>query len=244
MDKISENARENPTLKISELNMTPILLAAILGFIVMAIILILRRRSLGRRDFLLIGLSESGKSAIFMQMLHNKFPDTFTSITENVGEYHSGRMSGRLVDIPGHYRVRDKCFDQYKRSAKGIIFVVDSVTVQKEVRDVADALYSVLTDPATLACPLLVLCNKQDLSTSKGAQVIKSILEKEMNIVRVTRSRKLQSVGEEDGSKPVFLGKEGKDFEFSHIQQNVQFDESSAKENQLNNLSDWIDRML
>lgn len=73
-----------------------------------------------------------------MQMMHKKFPDTFTSITENVGEYRSGRMSGRLVDIPGHYRVRDKCFDQYKRTAKGLIFVVDSVTVQKDVRDVAE----------------------------------------------------------------------------------------------------------
>nr|XP_014087185.1 signal recognition particle receptor subunit beta [Bactrocera oleae] len=244
MDKIPESARENTTSKVSELNMTTILVAAVLGFIVMAIILLLRRRSLGRRDFILTGLSESGKSAIFMQMMHKKFPDTFTSITENVGEYRSGRMSGRLVDIPGHYRVRDKCFDQYKRTAKGLIFVVDSVTVQKDVRDVADALYSVLADPATQSCPFLVLCNKQDLSTAKGAQVIKSVLEKEMNIVRVTRSRKLQSVGEDNASKPVFLGKESKDFEFSHINQNVQFFECSAKDNQLNNLSDWIDRML
>ncbi|XP_011200156.1 signal recognition particle receptor subunit beta [Bactrocera dorsalis] len=244
MDTIPESAQENTTSKVSELNMTTVLVAAVLGFIVMAIILLLRRRSFGRRDFILTGLSESGKSAIFMQMMHKKFPDTFTSITENVGEYRSGRMSGRLVDIPGHYRVRDKCFDQYKRTAKGLIFVVDSVTVQKDVRDVADALYSVLADPAIQSCPFLVLCNKQDLSTAKGAQVIKSILEKEMNIVRVTRGRKLQSVGEDNMSKPVFLGKEGKDFEFSHINQNVQFFECSAKDNQLNNLSDWIDRML
>ncbi|XP_067642882.1 signal recognition particle receptor subunit beta [Eurosta solidaginis] len=243
MDKMNENTREN-TENLSELNMTPILLAAVLGFVIMAIILILRKRSLGRRDFLLTGLSESGKSAIFMQILYNKFPNTLTSITENVGEYRSGRSSGRLIDIPGHYRVRNKYFDQFKHSAKAIIFVVDSVTVQKEVRDVADVLYSVLADVATQSCPVLVLCNKHDLSTAKGAQVIKSILEKEMNIVRSTRSRKLQSVGEEDASKPLCLGKEGKDFEFSHVQQNVQFIECSAKENQLNNLSDWIERLL
>lgn len=54
----------------------------------------------------------------------------------------------------------------------------------------------------------------------------------------------MQSVGEDNASKPVFLGKESKDFEFSHINQNVQFFECSAKDNQLNNLSDWIDRML
>ncbi|CAD7002778.1 unnamed protein product [Ceratitis capitata] len=225
MDKLSENAPENTTSTVSEMSMTSIVLAALLGFIVMAIILLLRRRSLGRRDFLLTGL-------------------------KNVGEYCSGRLSGRLVDIPGHYRVRDKSFNQYKRTAKGIIFVVDSATVQKEYATWLSmlhkylALHGILADAATQSCPILILCNKQDLSTTKGAQVIKSILEKEMNIVRITRSRKLESVIEESDSKTVFLGKEGKDFEFSHLHQNVQFYECSAKENQLSNLNDWIDRML
>lgn len=104
----------------------------------LAIFVIFRRRSAGRRDFLLTGLPEAGKSAIFMQLVHGKLADTFTSIKENIGEYQSGNQSGRLVDIPGHYRVRDKCFELYKRNAKGIIFVVDSVTVQKDIRDVAE----------------------------------------------------------------------------------------------------------
>lgn len=73
-----------------------------------------------------------------MQLVHGKLADTFTSIKENIGEYQSGNQSGRLVDVPGHYRVRDKCFELYKRNAKGIIFVVDSVTVQKDIRDVAE----------------------------------------------------------------------------------------------------------
>lgn len=85
-----------------------------------------------------MGLSEAGKSAIFMQVLHDKFPDTFTSITENVDNYSKGTLSGRIIDIPGHYRVRDKSFEKYKRTAKGIAFVIDSVTVQKEIRDVAE----------------------------------------------------------------------------------------------------------
>jgi len=104
----------------------------------LAIFVILRRRSTGRKDFLLTGLSESGKSAIFMQLLHGKFPVTFTSIKENVGDYQVGNSSVRLVDIPGHYRVRDKCLELYKHRAKGIVFVVDSVTAQKDIRDVAE----------------------------------------------------------------------------------------------------------
>lgn len=73
-----------------------------------------------------------------MQLLHGKFPATFTSIKENVGDYQAGGSSVKLVDIPGHYRVRDKCFELYKDRAKGIVFVVDSVSVQKEIRDVAE----------------------------------------------------------------------------------------------------------
>jgi len=73
-----------------------------------------------------------------MQLLHGKFPVTFTSIKENVGDYQVGNSSVRLVDIPGHYRVRDKCLELYKHRAKGIVFVVDSVTAQKDIRDVAE----------------------------------------------------------------------------------------------------------
>lgn len=244
MDETQKKVRNGEPIKLGELNLTPILVAMIVGFIAVALFVILRKRSSARRDFLLTGINDAGKSAVFMRILHNKFPDTFTSIKENVGDYKMGGLSGRLVDIPGHYRVRGKCFDQYKKSAKGIIYVLDSVTIQKDIRDVADALYTILTDSATIPCSFLVLCNKQDLTTAKSLQVIRTSLEKEMNIIRDTRSRKLQSVGDDDANKPVYLGKPGKDFEWSHLQQNIQFYECSAKDGELNNLTDWIDRML
>uniref|UniRef100_A0A1A9WG12 Signal recognition particle receptor subunit beta n=1 Tax=Glossina brevipalpis TaxID=37001 RepID=A0A1A9WG12_9MUSC len=230
--------------KFGEINMTPVFLAAVIGLLFIAIFVILRKRSSARRDFLLTGLSESGKSAIFMRLLHKKYPDTYVSVKENVGEYKSGGLTGKIIDIPGHYRVRDKCFDQYKRTAKGVIFVVDSVTIQKDIRDVADALYTILSDGATIPCSFLVLCNKQDLATAKSVKVIKHSLEKEMNLVRGTRGRKLEVLGVNDANKPTHLGKIGKDFEFTHLQQNIQFYECSAKEGQLNHLTDWLDRML
>ncbi|XP_037721903.1 signal recognition particle receptor subunit beta [Drosophila subpulchrella] len=244
MDKLNENARERKQIKLGEIDTGPILVALLLGFIAVAIFVILRRRSTGRKDFLLTGLSESGKSAIFMQLLHGKFPVTFTSIKENVGDYQVGNSSVRLVDIPGHYRVRDKCLELYKHRAKGIVFVVDSVTAQKDIRDVADFLYTILSDSATQPCSVLVLCNKQDLTTAKGAQVIKTLLEKELHTVRDTRSRKLQSVGDDDANKPITLGKPGRDFDFSHIAQNIQFVETSAKDQELNPLTDWLARLL
>lgn len=47
--------------------------------------------------------------------------------------------------------------------SRGIVFVVDSAIFQKEVRDVAEFLYVLLTDAviARNAPALLVACNKQ-----------------------------------------------------------------------------------
>lgn len=64
------------------------------------------------------------------------------------------------------------------------------------------------------------------------------------NLVRDTRSRKLQSTSDEDASKPLFLGKPGRDFEWSHLQQNIQFYEGSAKDGEFSDLKEWIDKLL
>lgn len=139
---------------------------------------------------------------IFSQLLHNKFVSTFTSIKENVGEYSVKNVCYfvvlrplhlsfffylqssplKIVDIPGHERLRSRFFDQYKAIARGVVFVVDSVTIQKDVRDAAEYLYNILSDSNFLnsGVSFLILCNKQDLSFAKGATAIKSILEKEL----------------------------------------------------------------
>lgn len=86
------------------------------------------------------GLCESGKTLIFSQLLYDEFRDTFTSISENCGNYTNDENGSavQVVDIPGHERLRNRFFDQYKKIAKGVIFIIDSVTVQKDVRDVAE----------------------------------------------------------------------------------------------------------
>jgi signal recognition particle receptor subunit beta len=44
-----------------------------------------------------------------------------------------------------------------------IVFVIDSDTVSKKTRDVAELLYDVLVAIRSSNTPLLVVCNKQDL---------------------------------------------------------------------------------
>lgn len=63
-------------------------------------------------------------------------PNIFKTITYT-SDFHSQGYA-RLVDIPGHERLRGRFVDEYKNSARGAVFVVDSLTLQKDVRDVAE----------------------------------------------------------------------------------------------------------
>lgn len=49
---------------------------------------------------------------------------------------------------------------------------------------------------------------------------------------------------DDKASQSVFLGRQGKDFEFAHISQNVEIAEASAVEEDLGNLKDWLDRVV
>ncbi|XP_075215794.1 signal recognition particle receptor beta [Lycorma delicatula] len=206
-----------------------VIVAVIAVFITLVLFALWRRRKNARRGILVMGLCDSGKTLIFSHLLYKRYVMTHTSIKENIGDYLIKNDFLRIIDIPGHERLRGKFFDQYKSICRGVIFIIDSVTFQKEIRDVAEFLYVLLTDPvlAKSNTRFLIVCNKQDQTMAKGSNVIKSLLEKELNLLRVTKSHQLTSI--EGSSNNVFLGMQNKDFEFSQCSPIVvEFAESSA----------------
>lgn len=87
-------------------------------------------------------------------------------------------------------------------------------------------LYRLLSDEAMERnIPVLILCNKQDQATAKGANVIKILLQNEINLLRITKSNQLDATDE--SSTNAFLGKNEKDFEFHHLNCKVEFAEST-----------------
>ncbi|XP_061829064.1 signal recognition particle receptor subunit beta [Nerophis lumbriciformis] len=182
---------------------------------------------------LLVGLCDAGKTLLFSRLLSGKFKQTQTSITDSSAQYKAKNDRGALwtlIDLPGHDSLRPQYLEKFKSAARAIVFVVDSAIFQKEVRDVAEFLYVLLTD--TVICrntpTLLVACNKQDVTMAKSAKLIQQQLEKEMNTLRVTRSAALSS---QDGSAggSLYLGKKGKDFQFSQLPMKVEFLECSGR---------------
>ena len=44
----------------------------------------------------------------------------------------------QLVDVPGFDKVRYRVLDRFNSAVAAIVFVVDSTTVQRDIRDVAE----------------------------------------------------------------------------------------------------------
>ncbi|KAK2868726.1 hypothetical protein Q7C36_000597 [Tachysurus vachellii] len=223
-DDIVKEITEDPSILIGIFVAVAVV---IITFVLLKVFLSAKKT---RNAVLLVGLCDAGKSLIFSRLLTGKCISTVTSIKENKAPYRAKNDKGTnwtLVDIPGHDRAQ--FVEKFKETARAIVFVVDSVLFQKEVKDVAEFLYFLLTDSVLMnnTPTLLVACNKQDVTMAKSAKLIQQQLEKELTTLRVTR---LAALSSQDGSvrSTVHLGKKGKDFEFSQLPMKVEFLECSA----------------
>jgi len=220
----------------------PILIGVLVGILTLILIWCwLGRKRLGR-EILICGACDSGKTTLLGQLVAGKPVETYTSMVENIQPWASaGGPSLQLVDVPGHERIRTSIVERYGAGARGILFVVDSGTLTKQVRDVAEFLHCILSLPSVHgnSPPLMVLCNKQDQGLAKSSQLIQSALEKEMDKVRVSRSNQLD--GQEGQAATIFLGKEGKAFEFSQLKCRVNFCEGSSQDDEtLGPVINWL----
>ncbi|CAN8016298.1 unnamed protein product [Ixodes persulcatus] len=243
-----KSERPLSAVKNTILGMSPVVLSIVVALVVLFIttVLLFRRRRNLRRAVLIVGLSDSGKTLLYSQLVAQKKVGTYTSIKENTTAYEVPKKGSlNLIDLPGNDRMRAQLIDQFKSLARAVVFVVDSVNFTREVRDVAEFLYSLLSDSVlSQHCPpVLVVCNKQDLALAKSSKVVQSQLEKEMNVLRATQASVLESTEGQANSKG-FLGKKGKDFQFSDLKPlTVEFAEFSAEEpqeSQLTALKSWL----
>lgn len=229
-------------LKNGDTTVIGITVAIVVVLLTLVVLALKSRSSNKRQGILLMGVCDSGKTLLFSRLVHKQYKQTHTSLATNTGTVTvpSVGKTLRVIDVPGHERLRTQLLDANKGLARAIIFVVDSGTVQKEIKEVAEYLYTVLTDSVISqnAPPVLIACNKQDLTLCKGAGLIQKMLEKEMNTLRVTQSAALQST-DNTGNNNTFLGKRDKDFAFADIKPlRVKFVECSARGKEENSQGD------
>ncbi|XP_066298028.1 signal recognition particle receptor subunit beta-like [Branchiostoma lanceolatum] len=223
----------------------PVLVALLVVVLTVVLLKFIFGGRSSRNAVLLVGLCDSGKTTLFGQLTERKAVKTHTSIKKNQGTYklqEGKKGSLQLVDLPGHERLRLVNLDEHKAAAKAIVYLLDSSTFQRELRDIAEFLYVLLVDAALAKAPFLIVCNKQDMTLAKSEKVVKGMLEKEINMLRVTRQAALEGTDGSSGNNNTFLGRKDKDFQFTQLQQQVTFVECSCLEGKLNitGVEDWI----
>lgn len=105
-------------------------------------------------------------------------------------------MQVKVIDYPGHYRLRQGV-EKYIHRAGCIIFVVNANASETEFRQAAEYvsndepsadllsyLYGLFTNPFIndLEIPFLIALNKSEMLTAKNETTIRKILETELYI--------------------------------------------------------------
>ncbi len=121
-------------------------------------------------------------------MCYNKVRQTVASSEKNEAAIPGLAGDVKLVDMPGHVRLRHAMLASCAPRARGVVFVLDSAALKKNPSDAAEYLYELLAAPALARVPFLVLCNKQDLTwLSIKPVVVVNKLESEFNTIRESR---------------------------------------------------------
>ncbi|EIW69523.1 hypothetical protein M231_03243 [Tremella mesenterica] len=167
LDKI----REIPLQTILQ---DPKFVAAIVGIFILVLFFTFfrstsRKPQLNPSTILLVGPSDSGKTSLFSQLAYGTYPNTHTSIKSSTTTFtlQTGKKI-RLVDLPGHPRLRDGVTKNL-READGVVFVVDIVGLVRNAGMVAEQLPPILTTLSNLSrhsskpIKLILLANKTDL---------------------------------------------------------------------------------
>lgn len=201
-----------------------------------------------KNKILLVGLPDAGKTLIFTKLIGEKFVETVTSIKSNESQIKIGRKLLHLVDIPGFFRLREKCLEDNKKGTLAIIYVLDSSTFSSDARQAADYLYSLISDQYvnSNSIPILIVCNKQDLPLAKTPSVIKKQLEKELGALRKAKLGDLSLSSDDKKIKAliqIFGNPDQSDFTFKQLRNKIEFISCSAKGDDLNNLNElyiWL----
>lgn len=190
---------------------------------------------------LLIGQSGAGKTALFYQLRDNEDVQTVSSMKAVRDKLQikcgDDEFSIETVDCPGHPRLRRNAADLLKE-ARCIVYVVDAAN-KAQLKDVSEHLYELFTSKEmnNNPIPMILACNKSDLSAAKTEKSILDDIEREIEQMRVSRGATLQGEDQADS----YLGVDGEKFKLlEHAPCPIQTCRISAKKPSLEPLYDFL----
>ena len=110
----------------------------------------------------MIGLNDSGKTAVLYRLKINEFVPTAPTSAFNMERIKLAKNTRLAIwDVGGSENIRP-LWRTYMRQADGIVFVVDS-TDRKRMEEIKEELSLALNSCLKERVPVLILANKQDL---------------------------------------------------------------------------------
>ncbi|CAG02623.1 unnamed protein product [Tetraodon nigroviridis] len=117
----------------------------------------------------MLGLDSAGKTTVLYRLKFNEFVNTVPTIGFNTERIRLGNGAAKGIschfwDVGGQEKLRP-LWKSYSRCTDGIIYVVDSVDVDR-LEEAKTELHKVTKFVENQGTPLLVIANKQDLPRS------------------------------------------------------------------------------
>ena len=145
-----------------------------------------------------------------------------------------------LIDCPGHPRLAHLLRQSLLTySPRGIIILIDSASVSKDLNAVANMVYSAL-----LALPrpihVLFVANKSDLFTALPVTKVRSLLEQEITSLKSTRDDNL-----DEEEERTTLG--GAEFNFEELENEgviVEWTRGSIEARQVAGILEWMTKRI
>ncbi|KAJ7581108.1 signal recognition particle receptor beta subunit-domain-containing protein [Mycena floridula] len=196
-------------------------LAAILG---LAIILLTRKNLKSKGNaLLLVGAPDAGKTSILSMLAYGEALPTHTSIQVNSAIAPFSATPMKVIDVPGHPRIRDQ-FADYLANTKFVGFVVDANTISRNGAAVAEHLQSVLhaltsLPPSQSPPSLIIIAHKSDLLKTTAMPTGTTSHDLAMNRVKAVLERELEKRRVQSGGFGVEgLGAEGEESEIGGLE--------------------------
>lgn len=209
--------------------------------------------------FIIAGPSESGKTSLFTLLTSDLIRPSVTSLEPNIAPdfripISTKTFSGRLMEFPGHLKLRNKLFETLQNSSniKGLIFVVDATVDPKELTPTAEFLFEILqvTERFPNGVDMLIACNKSESFTARPPLKIKSALEKEIENIIIRKQKSLEMIKgnektDEDGNlqeePQVFNLGPNNAFKFESLEGNIDSVEGSVMKKNIDKWECWMD---
>lgn len=201
-----------------------------------------------RKTVLLVGPCNSGKTTLFHMLRDGTVHlGTVASMQENDElcrlRDEAGQPLGtvRLIDVPGHPRLRFKV-EQFLREAAAVVLLVDAADITPHKTEAAEELFEVLTHAAVVRrrTPILIACNKMDLETqAHSVDFIRRTLERQLDTMRKTRL----SLGS-DGAKAGVLGKPDKPLLLAGLRSPISTASISAEKGDVAEVTRFLEALL